>query len=153
MEAMVDHFVKAHEVDPSIPRPSPKSPAHVIGLGRFAMEHWLGSHPSMLPCDIYPGVYEWGYDELPDSETPWVPDLKTAPRVPFNNTTKGLQYLKNHKNKEWFCGPARLLEYGFLYNNELPPPQSYIWTMYDESNRICPVPINPSHVWMLHSLV
>ena len=139
MQAMVDHLVEAHEVDPSIP-----GTGH-IGLGRYAMEHWLGSHPSMQACDIYPGVYEWNYGHLPDSETPWVPDLKTAPRVPFSETKLSLPFLQNHRHKEWFCGPRRLLEYGFLYNNELPPPQSYIWTMYDEGNRICPVPINPSY--------
>ena len=41
----------------------------------------------------------------------------------------------------------------FLCNDELPPPQSYTWTMCDEANHTCPVPTNPSHAWMLHSLV
>jgi hypothetical protein len=142
MKAMVDHFVEAHEIDPSIPGPSNQNPAYMMGTGRYAMEHWLGSHPSMLPCDVYPGVYEWGYDDLPDSKTPWIPDLKAAPRLPLNKTMKAI-YFHTHRGKEmWFCGPAKLLEYGFLYNDELPPPQSYIWTMYDESNRVCPVPIN-----------
>jgi hypothetical protein len=160
MDAMVDHFVKAHEVDPSIPRPgSNKQPSYVeillgshpishpshTGIGRYAMEHWLGSHPSMLPCDVYPGVYDWKYLNLPDSKTPWVPDLKTAPRFPLNKTTVSLPFLRTRKDPVWFCGPAKLLEYGFLYNNELPPPQSYIWTLYDESNPICPVPIHRTH--------
>jgi hypothetical protein len=118
------------------------------------MEHWLGSHPSLLPCDICPGACEWNYDHLPDSETPWASDLKTAPWVPFNETKLSLLFLQNqHKNKEWFCGPRRLLEHVFLCNDELPPPQSYTWTMCDEANHTCPVPTNPSHAWMLHSLV
>jgi hypothetical protein len=144
MKAMVDHFNNAHEVDPSIPAPSNIEP-WFIGTERYAMEHWLGSHPSILPCDVYPGVYDWAYGNLPDSKTPWVPDLKTAPRFPLNKTTVSLPFLRTLKDPAWFCGPAKLLEYGFLYNDELPPPQSYIWTLYDETNHICPVPINRTH--------
>ena len=33
----------------------------LLGAGRFAAEHWMTSHPSVVPCDVYPGAYDWGY--------------------------------------------------------------------------------------------
>lgn len=33
---------------------------------RYAMEHWVHSHPHVQPCDVYNNVnFTWGYDNLP----------------------------------------------------------------------------------------
>ena len=37
------------------------------GLGRFAAEHWIHSHPFVRICDLYKNQsFVWGYDGLPD---------------------------------------------------------------------------------------
>jgi hypothetical protein len=42
---------------------------HCVGLGRFAAEHWVHTHPYNIPCDLYrPDKYVWGYSGLPALE-------------------------------------------------------------------------------------
>jgi len=56
---------------PDIPRTELKSaklPEYCIGLGRFASEHWIGSHPQLRPCDCFPvtedAFYWYGFSGL-----------------------------------------------------------------------------------------
>jgi hypothetical protein len=61
---------------------------HCVGLGRFAAEHWLHTHPYNIPCDLYrPDKYVWGYAGLPVLEEIDLPkwnerhwQASTAPR-------------------------------------------------------------------------
>jgi hypothetical protein len=44
----------------------PDSGKHCVGVGRFAAEHWLHTHPYNRPCDLCPhNTYSWGYAGLP----------------------------------------------------------------------------------------
>jgi len=53
------------------------------GWGRFFLEHWIHSHPSVMPCDLYPGKeYTWAYNNIPDVNFPM--DLQMAPRFDLN---------------------------------------------------------------------
>ena len=58
----------------------------IIGSGRFAQEHWVLSHPSVVASDVLPlpsspaaPLYTWAYHDLPDPQS-WTPDLRTFPR-------------------------------------------------------------------------
>ena len=54
------------------------------GFGRYFFEHWAHSHPSVLPCDLYPGKeYTWDYKPIPVSN--FTKDLQNAPRFKFDN--------------------------------------------------------------------
>ena len=36
---------------------------HLMGRGRFANEHWVHSHPSVQPCDLYDAqTPAWGFN-------------------------------------------------------------------------------------------
>jgi hypothetical protein len=36
------------------------------GFGRSFYEHWVHSHPSVMPCDLYSGeAFTWGYTSIP----------------------------------------------------------------------------------------
>ena len=70
------------------------------GFGRFFFEHWIHSHPSVMPCDLYSGKeYKWGYDGIPIGD--FEKDQKKAPRFAFNDYVgKGClssrtQYVRN----------------------------------------------------------
>jgi len=53
------------------------------GWGRFFFEHWIHSHPSVMPCDLYPGKeYTWLLNNIPDVNFPM--DLQMAPRFDLN---------------------------------------------------------------------
>ncbi|KAK4530389.1 hypothetical protein CCYA_CCYA04G1246 [Cyanidiococcus yangmingshanensis] len=58
---------------PDIPRTELKDvqlPDYCVGVGRFASEHWIGSHPLIRPCDCFPvledAFYWYGFGGLDD---------------------------------------------------------------------------------------
>jgi hypothetical protein len=94
------------------------------GSGRFSSEHWIGSAPSMKPCDLYTSAqFTWGYSGLPSAV-----DVKTdfkllpAPRFPM------LAYKTMRKTGYWATQLHRLEEYRILYN-ETPDESWWGWNV------------------------
>ena len=92
-----------------------------LGLGRYAMEHWIGSHPSLRPAMVYnlslgPVTYKWVNKDLS-----WVPELRS------NVKRAGQKMMK--KAPEFYRRSGRLYLYEKLYG-ELPPPGSWVWDFY-----------------------
>jgi hypothetical protein len=126
-------------------------------MGRFALEHWIGSHPDIRPRDVYGDNYIYGYQALPHEDSRWEPNLREAPWMPLgtyfktfassNEAYKGRPsaYLKlvtssSDLTRNWFCGQARLLEFMMLYN-KIPSVEHFFWSYYTNvSPRYCPVP-------------
>lgn len=93
-----------------------------LGTGRFAHEHWVHSHPTVMPCDVdNSSGYTWGHG------TPGInfqSFLRQAPRFPLvrfqHRSCKGVgESLR-----------LRLTEHLSVYH-EAPPPTWYGWTFYD----------------------
>jgi hypothetical protein len=122
---------------PNAPKPTFQQyqDEYFVGRGRFALEHWIGSHPSIRPCDVYPGEYLCGYIDIPPSTHDWIPDMQPAPRFPVSIFQK-----RSPRDGTWFCGQARLLEFQYLYG-ERPPEHSFLWSFYSESFRTCTEPL------------
>ena len=58
-------------------------PDSCVGTGRYAAEHWIHSHPSVMPCDLFNDTsYVWGYRNIPNHDFEIV--LKAAPRFDLN---------------------------------------------------------------------
>ena len=101
------------------------------GVGRFAAEHWVYSHPDVVPCDLHSNrKYTWKGKPLPYRDFEKV--LKLAPRFDLNT------YIKPEKQG---CGKVgqsleeRISEYKKLY--ELSPPASWWgWTLYSNSSTL-----------------
>ena len=94
-----------------------------IGQGRFALEHWIHSHPDAQPCDVYTNpAYVWGYSPLPKGDFAKV--LARVPRYPWDT------YAKNRG-----CGSSgqalqpRLDEYKRLYN-AVPSESWWGWLFF-----------------------
>lgn len=52
------------------------------GRGRYLGEHWVHSHPTVLPCDLYPGKeFTWAHLRVPTGTLQ--KDLMVAPRFTF----------------------------------------------------------------------
>lgn len=145
MEGLME-AVMQHAKDPSIPKPTFQQyqDEYFVGRNRFAMEHWIGSHPQVTPCDVYPGEYLCGYIDLPKSTDMWTPSLEVAPRFPVS------LFEKRAAKGSWFCGQARLLEFQYLYG-ERPPEDSFIWNFYSEAFKTCPTPLDRSEHELLYS--
>ncbi|CAK0853252.1 unnamed protein product [Prorocentrum cordatum] len=100
-----------------------------IGKGRYAAEHWLGSHPGLSPCDIYSGDYYYGYKGPDDmSNMSWTPTLQAAPRYDLTVFSYTHHFKCLERLQSW-----RLHEFTFLYN-ETPSHSSWFWTYYPPAN-------------------
>ena len=68
------------------------------GYGRYFFEHWVYSHPSVKPCDLYTGKeYTWAYENIPEGNFIDKAYLRMAPRFDFGVFTKLL------REKYWYC--------------------------------------------------
>ena len=89
------------------------------GKGWFAAEHWIHSHPSVMPCDLYKSQsFTAGYEPLPKGNQ-WEMDLRPAPRF---------DHAAYHKPRSLCDGNGfemedRLMEYETLYGEK----PSYGW--------------------------
>jgi hypothetical protein len=78
-----------------------------VGKGRFAAEHWVHSHPSVQPCDLYNNsAFFWGYDGLTEYKKEDF-QLMTAPRYNVDDWPTGCEYSDM---------AHRIKEYRLLYN-------------------------------------
>lgn len=92
-----------------------------LGLGRYALEHWIYSHPHARPCDLDPSRdFLWGPPKSPQIQAmmafvkkPKV--LQPAPRFDLATYATKTQCCKFGANMS-----QRLDEYEFLY--QLRPP-------------------------------
>jgi len=137
MENLVQDVFNNAVDDPSIPKPTigQYNDGWFIGTSRYALEHWVGSHPSVRPCDLYSRAdYFFGYANIPEASHMWIPDLLPAPRYKASSNTGFLSYAAGGGN--WQCGKGRLLEYRYLYG-ELPPKDSFVWSFYAEPYGRC----------------
>jgi hypothetical protein len=80
---------------------------YCVGIGRYAAEHWIHSHPSCKPSDLYTNPnYTWGYrglNEYQEGDFEW----KLAPRYDLNHWPPRCQHTDlSH----------RLQEYRWMYN-------------------------------------
>ncbi|KAG7362242.1 hypothetical protein IV203_025908 [Nitzschia inconspicua] len=78
-----------------------------VGSERFAAEHWIHSHPTVKPSDLYSNAYfAWGYQGLAEYQ-PGDFEWKLAPRYHMYDWPTGCKYSDL---------AHRLKEYRLLYN-------------------------------------
>lgn len=90
------------------------------GLVDFFFEHWVYSHPSVRPCDLYPGKeYTWAYENIPNEY--FEKDLKEAPRFDFSVFANLL------RQNYWYCREDTSSEtpQGYLENRKWYYKQLY----------------------------
>ena len=95
-----------------------------VGLGRYAAEHWIHSHPNVVPCDVLPQKYRyaWGYGNIPSASEKWEPDIHVGPR--FARATNS-----SPTSAKWLSLEGRLFEWKQLYNSS-PASDSWVWKFY-----------------------
>ena len=159
MDEMIEYSLQIKD-DAIFPMPHPKfaTRPHDYGLKRFSFEYWVGSHPRLKPCDVFPDrAYKYGFLGLGDgnandndsnsgSVSNWMPKLQQVPWI-------SLDGFWHWSFTEWMCGRGRLSQYKFLYGM-YPDTDSFIWIYYSKPLKVsfknlyslfdrgCPVPIN-----------
>ena len=112
-----------------------------FGLGRYRLEHWIGSHPSIMPCEMHRenvtlGImvggqvnstydYHWGMG--PRRE--WVvPEIESA--------QKHLEEDDKAAFKEYYFLAGNLLKWFTLYGSDgVPDNDSWVWEFFPSGNR------------------
>ena len=102
-----------------------------LGVGRFAAEHWIGSHPRLNPCDLstHGNFRYWIRGDHGSKEF----SFAMAPRhegsiFPTAHYRSALQRLKMNRTlrvEEFFFLAGRLFKYFKLYG-EYPPDESWV---------------------------
>jgi hypothetical protein len=127
---------------PNIKQKQVESKMKFFGLERFAMEHWVGSHPSIMPCDVA--------GDLAGNLTAWnqsgganesVFVWKMAPHASFRPakywsplSDANVDLIMSHKNlrmREYFLFPGQLFKWMYLYN-EIPQLGSWALQWYPD---------------------
>lgn len=106
-----------------------------VGLGRYADEHWIASHPAARLCDqsATPNLEYWWNTDTP-MPLQWAP----APRFDiqqdwFRLNHSLLQAVADH-SREYFLLPGLLLRWWRLHG-QAPPDDSWVWTWYPQGER------------------
>jgi hypothetical protein len=110
-----------------------------FGDGRFTAEHWIGSHPSAIPCDLAPVSYVRYWQARDRNDTKF--QFALAPR-------RNLQYMMDTGNPR--VPPfilrrknLRIRDYHLLggmitrwlkFYQQIPSPSSWVWSYYKDAD-------------------
>jgi len=105
-----------------------------LGLGRFAMEHFPASHPSVVPCDMSKQHRKIEY---------WMTERNTSDEMEFTmfpsyNSNQGarlfpikVRWKKFLRIREYFLLAGHVYKWVRVYN-ATPPPDSWVWGYFPE---------------------
>ena len=118
---------------------------HHFGRGRFAMEHWLGSHPDVRTCDVssVPRVEPWQWMVRP--RTPYRQPFKKFHFAMFPRSAVWDHWSYYHRSpevdemtrtktlrmREYYLLPGNLLRWLELYG-KVPSPKSWVWQWFPD---------------------
>ena len=114
-----------------------KAAPSCLGKRRYAAEHWVLSHPTVMPCDLSSDErYLFNYEDLPTTqEFKNDINLRPAPRFPLTHFVERRMDFVNHckQTRDDLNNPRiRLAEYSQLYG-EVPPENWFGWNYYNSS--------------------
>ena len=99
--------------------------------GRFASEHFVGTHPKLVPCSSKGGNW-WSNDPPGDlrSHVARAGGLDDAKWFFEEHLGREMKTGNKHLTEYWFL-PGLLWRYHVLYN-EMPPSDSWIWRHFPD---------------------
>ena len=107
------------------------------GTGRYAWEHWLGSHPDIRPCDVAgnASAADWKSDEGKSPAMIWAlfphHDHIRDTNMPKPCRNRGRTVWTNQAmmDREWTLLPGKIYRWSREYN-ATPTHDSWIWRLY-----------------------
>jgi hypothetical protein len=112
-----------------------------IGIGRYANEWWLGSHPSLHPCDFSDSIGSYTYPDGDNADEflHWLGLLKgltmftkDAPARRFR-LERALEDKALDLSREYFLLPGRIHKWVKLYG-QVPNNTSWAWRYYPDGH-------------------
>jgi hypothetical protein len=120
MQDFYDHVILSSEVQSTCLRPITMKDNH-LGLGRYAYERWVWSHPNVIPADVIP-MRKVNFSEFPPT---WTPALGRS----LKGSPKRMALDRGMGESSFARLEGRLLEWDFLYHRR-PANDSWIWDYY-----------------------
>ncbi len=110
-----------------------------MGAGRWAMEMWVGSHPSIIPChlSVEPDIKEWQYDDRNSSAF----SFTMFPREGHDMRTMFRHSEPRYSESNLDSIKIRMLDFNLLGGmtmrwrlnyGEQPSPSSWMWSYYPD---------------------
>jgi hypothetical protein len=108
-----------------------------LGLERYAIDHWIGSHPELQPCDLSisgDGFESWLGRDRNISDFTWAmaPRRFDAP-FGFNSTQERVLASRSLCRTEFYYLAGHLLKWYGLYGKP-PPLSSWVWPWFPEGS-------------------
>jgi hypothetical protein len=110
-----------------------------FGLDRYSVDHWVGSHPSIRPCDLS-SDHDWEHwltADRNDADFRW----SMAPRPPLSSpfdmnfaVTNQTLARENDRIREVFFLAGHLIQWYTLYH-EAPGTESWVWSWFPDGDR------------------
>ncbi|KAL7543967.1 hypothetical protein ACHAWF_007493, partial [Thalassiosira exigua] len=110
-----------------------------LGLRRYSVEHWIGSHPDFEPCDVAPVRHRWfpwfyGNSYIPNDYTSSRAYDFMWEQAPRRSSAPALQLSQEVISLEYFYLAGNLIRWFKLYN-KAPSGNSWVWQWYPNGNR------------------
>ena len=109
-------------------------PDSKLGLGESIMEHWIASHPELMPCDVGSDGEFKNYlkQEYTEDDLSW----RQAPRRPVREMIAGgakdtVLARTVYRLREYYLLPGNIMKWRGLYGS-LPTPDSYVWDVFPD---------------------
>lgn len=106
-----------------------------IGTGRYAAEHWVGSHPDLKPCEVFPSAA--GFPSIQYGRRINV-DAFRSPQLESVQETMNIDVATEFWNKSkglvqhpLYGKDGKLYQYRYLYS-KVPPQDSWFNTLWDQ---------------------
>ena len=106
-----------------------------FGLGRYRLEHWIGSHPSIIPCELHNKNISFA-DMINGDVTPANYSWALGPRrnEVVGELVAARQKIENDEDaqfREYYFLPGNLLKWFTLYGSDgVPPQSSWVWKFF-----------------------
>ena len=111
-----------------------------FGLGRYRLEHWIGSHPDIQPCDLHrkgTTLETMITGRIKPSDYDWAMGPRREDVVDENPKAK--RKIKKNEDaqfREYFFLPGNLLKWFTLYGPEgVPADNSWQWKFFPAGDR------------------
>lgn len=108
-----------------------------LGVGGYAMEHWIGSHPNLLPCDLTNQSLSFWLNYARNPVPKFA--LHKSPHVrgaPFSSDVLAnedrVRANERLRMREYHLLPGNLLKWFELYG-KAPSASSWIWSFYPDA--------------------
>jgi hypothetical protein len=119
-----------------VPRPAS------LGLGRFANEVWIGSHPDVIPCDVSPATSFTLYktdttdDSIPEMQFGMLPkrtfdEIVQCDDIGNRERKHNVMQNETRRKRDFFLLPGMLFQSSFRYQS-LPLNTSWVFDQYPD---------------------